>query len=114
MLRLATASRGCLPLARVAAAATCNNASAVPTHAPRRHKATTPPELVFRSPHADIDIPDVSIDQYVTSGLAALGDKIAFKDVSNGQQITYAELDHHVRERYGLLVFHPHPKHAVH
>lgn len=89
MLRLAT--RRASAWARTAA---------VPSLVAARHyAATTPPELVFRSPYEDIDIPPLSIDEYVTSGFDAMGSKLALKDVTTGQQVSFAELNSQVSKR---------------
>lgn len=48
--------------------------------------------MIFRGPHADVEIPDVSFSEYVLEGAEGLGGKAALIDGSNGRVITYGEL----------------------
>jgi acyl-CoA synthetase (AMP-forming)/AMP-acid ligase II len=48
--------------------------------------------MPIRSPYPDIEIPDVSLTQYVLGGAAARGDKPALIDGPTGAVTTYAEL----------------------
>src|SRR5918992_864807 len=58
---------------------------------------------VLRSPYPDVDIPDVSLSEYVLGGAAARGDKPALIDGTNGAITTYAELaDQVARTASGL------------
>ncbi|HTE61976.1 MAG TPA: AMP-binding protein, partial [Solirubrobacteraceae bacterium] len=52
---------------------------------------------VLRSPYADVDVPPVSLTEYVVGGAAARGDKPALVDGATGAVTTYAELDDQVR-----------------
>jgi acyl-CoA synthetase (AMP-forming)/AMP-acid ligase II len=52
---------------------------------------------ILRSPYPDVDIPDVSLTEYVMGGAAARGDKPALVDGATGDVTTYAELDDQVR-----------------
>ncbi len=47
---------------------------------------------VLRSPYPDVDIPDVSLSEYVLGGAAERGDKPALIDGASGAITTYAEL----------------------
>jgi acyl-CoA synthetase (AMP-forming)/AMP-acid ligase II len=53
--------------------------------------------VVIRSPFPDVDIPDVSLTDFVLARAAELGDKPAFIDASSGRAITYTELAQSVR-----------------
>jgi len=46
----------------------------------------------LRSPYPDVDIPDVSLTEYVIGGAAARGDKPALIDGATGAVTTYADL----------------------
>jgi len=48
--------------------------------------------MVFRSPYPDVDVPHVSLTEYVVGGAAARGDKPALIDGPSGAVMTYAEL----------------------
>ena len=51
-----------------------------------------PTPMIANSPFPDLDIPSVSLPEFVTEHFEAYGDKIAFIDGSTGQEITYAQL----------------------
>src|SRR5215210_7069607 len=58
---------------------------------------------VLRSPYADVQIPDVSLSQYVLGGAAEHGDKPALVDGATGAITTYAEFaDQVARTASGL------------
>jgi acyl-CoA synthetase (AMP-forming)/AMP-acid ligase II len=58
---------------------------------------------VLRSPYPDVDIPDVSLSEYVLGGAVARGDKPALIDGASGAITTYAELaDQVARTASGL------------
>jgi len=58
---------------------------------------------VLRSPYADVQIPDVSLSEYVLGGAAERGDKPALVDGATGAITTYAELaDQVARTASGL------------
>lgn len=48
--------------------------------------------MIFRSPYADIDVPDTSLSSFVLAGAAERGDKPALIDGPTGRTITYAQL----------------------
>jgi acyl-CoA synthetase (AMP-forming)/AMP-acid ligase II len=48
--------------------------------------------MVFRSPYADVDIPDIDLSSFVLAGAAERGDKPALIDGPTGRTITYAQL----------------------
>ncbi|MEA2433658.1 MAG: hypothetical protein QOG54_1115 [Actinomycetota bacterium] len=48
--------------------------------------------MVFRSPYADVEIPDASLTDFVLAGAAERGDKPALIDGPTGRTITYAQL----------------------
>ena len=52
---------------------------------------------MIRSPFPDVDIPDVSITDFVLARAGELGDKPAFIDAPSGRTITYAQLAESVR-----------------
>ena len=53
--------------------------------------------MIFRSPYPDVDIPDVSVTDYVLEGAAARGDRPALVDGPTGRTISYAQLPALVR-----------------
>ncbi len=48
--------------------------------------------MIYRSPEPDIEIPDLSLTEFVIGGAAARGDRPAFIDGATGDVTTYAEL----------------------
>jgi acyl-CoA synthetase (AMP-forming)/AMP-acid ligase II len=48
--------------------------------------------VIYRSPEPDIEIPELSLSEYVIGGAAARGDHPAFIDGATGAVTTYAEL----------------------
>ena len=59
--------------------------------------------MVLRSPYPDVEIPAVSLSEYVLGGAAARGDKPALIDGADGTVTTYAELaDRVARAAAGL------------
>ena len=48
--------------------------------------------MIYRSPEPDIEIPDVTLSEYVIGGAAARGDHPAFIDGASGQVTTYGDL----------------------
>ena len=48
--------------------------------------------MIYRSPEPDIEIPDVTLTEYVIGGAAARGDHQAFIDGASGQVTTYGDL----------------------
>ncbi|WP_236791317.1 AMP-binding protein [Amycolatopsis sp. GM8] len=48
--------------------------------------------MIHRSPLPDIEIPDLTLTEYVIDGAACFGDKPALVDAATGETITYAEL----------------------
>jgi acyl-CoA synthetase (AMP-forming)/AMP-acid ligase II len=48
--------------------------------------------MVIRSPFPDVEIPDVSLTDFVLGRAAELGDKPAFVDAPSGRAIAYVEL----------------------
>jgi acyl-CoA synthetase (AMP-forming)/AMP-acid ligase II len=53
--------------------------------------------VVIRSPFPDVEVPDVSLTDFVLARAAELGDKPAFIDAPSGRMITYAQLVETVR-----------------
>jgi acyl-CoA synthetase (AMP-forming)/AMP-acid ligase II len=47
---------------------------------------------VIRSPHPDLDIPDVSLTEFVLGRARELGDRPALVDAASGRVLTYAQL----------------------
>ena len=60
--------------------------------------------MIHLSPLPTVDIPDLSLSDYVLAGAAALGDKPALVDGPTGRTITYAQLDQLARTLAGGLV----------
>ncbi len=54
--------------------------------------------MIVRSPFPDVEIPEVSLTQFVLARATQLGDKPAFIDGASGRTITYAQLPQSVRE----------------
>jgi acyl-CoA synthetase (AMP-forming)/AMP-acid ligase II len=54
--------------------------------------------VIYRSPHADIEIPNLSLADYVLGGARARGDHPALIDGASGEVTTYAELADRVDE----------------
>src|ERR1035438_6253405 len=52
---------------------------------------------MIRSPFPDVEIPDVSLTDFVLGGPGGLGDKPALIDAPSGRTITYAQLPEYVR-----------------
>ena len=52
--------------------------------------------MVFTSPYADVDIPDVSVHEYLFGDVTGYADHPALIDGLSGQQLTYGELAHMV------------------
>src|SRR4051812_9049395 len=48
--------------------------------------------MIYRSPEPDIEIPDLSMPDYVMGGAAARGDHLAFIDDASGESMTYSDL----------------------
>ena len=48
--------------------------------------------VIFQSPHPDVELPDVSLHEFVLGGAAALGDKPALIDAASGRSLSYAAL----------------------
>jgi acyl-CoA synthetase (AMP-forming)/AMP-acid ligase II len=59
--------------------------------------------MPIRSPYPDIEVPDVSLTEYVLGGAAARGDKPALIDGPTGAVTTYAELAQRVDAAAGGL-----------
>jgi len=62
--------------------------------------------MVLRSPYPEVDIPDVSLTEYVLGGAAARGDKAALIDGADGTVTTYAELAEQVARTAAGLAEH--------
>jgi acyl-CoA synthetase (AMP-forming)/AMP-acid ligase II len=54
--------------------------------------------VIYRSPHPDIEIPNLSLSEYVLGGARARGDHPALIDGASGEVTTYAELAQRVDE----------------
>lgn len=50
--------------------------------------------MVFTSPYPDVDIPEVSISEYLFAEVASRADRAALIDGTSGQEITYGQLAH--------------------
>jgi acyl-CoA synthetase (AMP-forming)/AMP-acid ligase II len=48
--------------------------------------------MTIRSPHPQVDIPDVTLTEYVLGGAAARGDRPAIVDAVSGAMLTYAQV----------------------
>jgi len=53
--------------------------------------------VIFKSPYPDVEIPNVSLPEFVLAGAAALGSKPALIDGPTGRTLSYAELARGVR-----------------
>lgn len=62
--------------------------------------------FIHESPLASVDVPDVSLTEYVLADAKNLGDKPALIDGTTGRVLTYAQLDDQVRRLAGGLVEH--------
>ena len=62
--------------------------------------------FVHESPLPGVEIPDVSLTEYVLANAAELGDKSALIDGPTGRVLTYAQLDDQIRRLAGGLVEH--------
>ena len=49
--------------------------------------------MIHESPHPPVDIPDVSLAEFVLAGAAARGERPALVDAASGRTLTYAGLD---------------------
>jgi acyl-CoA synthetase (AMP-forming)/AMP-acid ligase II len=49
--------------------------------------------VIHESPHPPVDIPDVSLAEFVLAGAAARGERPALVDAASGRTLTYAGLD---------------------
>src|SRR5262245_56902397 len=59
--------------------------------------------MIYRSPHPDVDVPDVSLSDFVLAGAAESGDRPALIDGPSGRTLTYGQLADGVRRlRTGL------------
>src|SRR3954452_18781427 len=67
---------------------------------PRRRARAWP---MFRSPFPDVEIPDVSLPEFVLARAGQLGEKPALIDAPSGRTLTYAELVAGVRAVAGEL-----------
>ncbi|HYM98065.1 MAG TPA: AMP-binding protein, partial [Candidatus Sulfotelmatobacter sp.] len=48
--------------------------------------------MIFKSPHPDVEIPDVPLTPFVFEKAARLGDKVAIVEAASGRSYTYAQL----------------------
>ena len=53
--------------------------------------------MVLRSPYPDVQVPQLSLTEYVLGGAAARGDKPALIDGASGAVTTYADFAQRVR-----------------
>jgi acyl-CoA synthetase (AMP-forming)/AMP-acid ligase II len=59
--------------------------------------------VIYRSPHPDVDVPDVSLTDFVLAGAADRGDRPALVDGPTGRTLTYGQVADGVRRlRTGL------------
>src|SRR4029077_12843979 len=49
--------------------------------------------MIFKSPHPDVELPDVALHEFVLGGAAALGGKPALIDAASGRSLSSAALD---------------------
>ncbi len=54
--------------------------------------------MIFKSPHADVTIPNVSVPEFVLRHTKRLADKPAIIEAATGRTLTYGQLDHSVRK----------------
>ncbi len=59
--------------------------------------------MPIRSPHPDVEIPDVALTPFVFASAAQRSDKPAIIDVPTGRSVTYGELHEQVRRMAGAL-----------
>src|SRR5437867_9966564 len=53
--------------------------------------------MIFRGPYPDVEIPEVSLTDFIFSSIRDFKDKIALIDGPSGRTLTYAEFEHAVR-----------------
>jgi acyl-CoA synthetase (AMP-forming)/AMP-acid ligase II len=58
---------------------------------------------IYRSPFPDIEVPDVTLTEYVLRGARDRGDKIAFLDATTGERVTFREIADEVDAAAGSL-----------
>jgi acyl-CoA synthetase (AMP-forming)/AMP-acid ligase II len=58
---------------------------------------------IYRSPFPDLEIPDLTLTEYVLAGARARGDKVAFADAVTGERLTFRELADGVDAAAGSL-----------
>lgn len=59
--------------------------------------------MIYRSPLPDIEIPEITLTEYVIGAAAEFGEKVALLDAVTGERITYAELASGVSACAGAL-----------
>jgi len=57
--------------------------------------------VILRSPYPDVEIPELSVTEYVIGSAAARGDATAIIDGITGERTTYAELSKRSPQRPG-------------
>lgn len=53
--------------------------------------------MIFKSPYPDVEVPELSVTEYVFARALKFGDKPALIDGPSGRTLTYAQLVHAVR-----------------
>jgi len=53
--------------------------------------------MPFRSPHPDVQIPDLSLSEFILRGVDRLGERAAFVDGHSGSSITFGDLRDRIR-----------------
>ena len=53
--------------------------------------------MIFKSPHPDVTVPDISVPAFVMQHAARLADKPAIIDAASGASLTYGQLEEMIR-----------------
>jgi acyl-CoA synthetase (AMP-forming)/AMP-acid ligase II/enoyl-CoA hydratase/carnithine racemase len=69
--------------------------------------------MIFKSPHSDVDIPEIPLHQLVLKNCSRLGDKAAFIDAPTGRTVTYKQMAIYVDRMAAYLASTGFAKHDV-
>src|ERR1700730_3874516 len=59
--------------------------------------------MIFRGPYPDVDIPEVSVTDFILKGAGEFSDKIALIDGLSGRSLTYGQFEDAVRRTAASL-----------